>query len=496
MILTDQPTTPAHHKAHAQTRALFPTIAIMPRFLWLTLLTFFLFQTACITVGPDYSPPVHDAPRAWNNLDTSVVHPGQSDLSRWWQALETPLLTELIDEALRNNLDIRSAEARLQETRARRASAFAGLFPTLGASASSRASRSGSLNKESYATSLDASWELDFFGAVRRSVEAADANLEASAAQLKSVQVALAAETATNYVTVRTLQERLRIAHANLASQAETLQLTQWRVQAGLTDALDVVLAQANVEETRARIPALETSLAEARHNLDILLAREPGSLRTLLERPEALPALPEALAVGIPAETLRQRPDIRVAERALAAATAQVGVAEAARYPSFTLSGSLGLEALSLSSLSHSGAETSSLLAGITAPLFQAGRLKAQAEAQDALREQALIAYEQAVLTALQDVENALVALAGAKKRAQALNTAEQAAAQAALWARQRYLAGIIDFQTVLDTERSLLSAQDSLASARAETILALVRLYKGLGGGWDAQRSPNAKE
>lgn len=206
------------------------------------------------------------------------------------------------------------------------------------------------------------------------------------------------------------------------------------------------------------------------------------------------MPGVPETVAVGIPADTLRQRPDVRAAERALAAQTARVGVAQAARYPAFRLSGSIGLEALTVSALGNSGAATSSLLAGVTAPIFDAGRLRAQVEIQDAVREQVLVAYEQTVLLALQEVENALVELARNRERGEALESAVDAARNAAELARQRYGAGLIDFQSVLDSERSLLALEDSLARSRANGVQALIRLYKALGGGWSPQGEAGA--
>ncbi|MEW6592060.1 MAG: TolC family protein, partial [Pseudomonadota bacterium] len=242
--------------------------------------------------------------------------------------------------------------------------------------------------------------------------------------------------------------------------------------------------------------PALETGLAEAGHRLDLLRGQAPGSLRARLDAPAPLPAVPQALAVGIPADTLRQRPDVRAAERRLAAESARVGVAEAARYPAFRLTGSIGLEALTLGALGNGGAATSSLLAAVTAPIFDAGRLRAQVEQQDAVREQAQVAYEQAVLNALQDVENALVALQQNRAREAALSAAAEATRSAAALARQRYAAGLIDFQSVLDTERSRLSVEDSLASTRADGALALIRLYKALGGGWTPDAPPAGKD
>jgi NodT family efflux transporter outer membrane factor (OMF) lipoprotein len=451
--------------------------------------------TGCAAVGPDFAPPATDVPAGWNRLEPSdspvarAEAPG--DLSQWWENLRDPLLSELVGEALQISPDLRSAQARLREARARRVVTAAGRYPSVTAFGS--ASRSGSSEQAGsgdtsnfFSAGFDASWEIDVFGGVRRSVEAAEADLESTEASLENTRVSLAAEVALNYVEVRTQQTLIGIAQANLATQSETLQLTEWRAQAGLVSSQDVEQARSNREQTRALIPALETFLAEAEHRLDLLLGRAPGTLHARLAPAGALPAMPGAIAVGIPADTLRQRPDVRAAERALAAETARVGVAEAARYPAFNLSGSIGLEALTLGALGNSGAATSSLFAGVTGPIFDAGRLRAQVEIQDALREQALVAYEQALLTALQDVENALVALARNRERTEALANATESARNAAELARQRYSAGLIDFQSVLDSERSVLLLEESLASSRASGVLELVRLYKALGGGW----------
>ncbi len=461
----------------------------------------------CAAVGPDYVPPATDVPAGWSRLDTAsqpvtrADAPG--DLSQWWQRLNDPLLSQLIAEALQASPDLRSAQARLREARARRTVAAAARFPSVAASGNARRSRSSEEtgsgdSRNSFSAGFDASWEIDVFGGVRRGVEAAEADLESTVANLDNTWVSLASEVALNYVELRALQTRLGIARANLASQSETLQLTDWRAQAGLVSNQDVEQARSNREQTRAQIPSLETSLAESEHGLDLLLGRAPGTLHARLAATGALPAVPAQIAVGIPADTLRQRPDVRAAERKLAAETARVGVAEAARYPSFNLSGSIGLEALTFGALGNSGAATSSLLAGITGPVFNAGRLRAQVEIQDAVREQAQVSYEQAVLTALQEVENALVALARNRERIEALAIAAESARNAAQLAQQRYSAGLIDFQSVLDTERSVLSAEDSLASSRADGVLALIRLYKALGGGWShvTEASPLSKD
>jgi len=457
--------------------------------------------TACMTVGPEYAAPASDLPAHWNRLDSSA-HPevqqaDPGDLSRWWSNLDDPMLFELVDEALGASLDLRRAKARLREARARRAVAGTERFPSVSASGTASRNRSSEETgsgdtRDLFNAGFDASWELDVFGGLRRGAGAAGADLESSAAGLDDARVSLVAEVATNYVEVRSFQIRLGIARDNLASQSETLQLTDWRAQAGLVGSQDVEQARSNREQTRAEIPTLETGLAEAEHRLDILMGKAPGTLHSRLAAGSGLPAVPERVAVGIPADTLRQRPDVRAAERTLAAETARVGVAQAARYPAFNLSGSIGLEALTIGALDSSGAVAWGLLAGITAPIFDAGRLRSQVEIQDAVREQAQVSYEQTVLGALQEVENALVALTRNRERSAALTIATQSANNAAELSRQRYAAGLIDFQSVLDTERSVRNLEDSLATSRADGVLALIRLYKSLGGGWSPQTEP----
>jgi NodT family efflux transporter outer membrane factor (OMF) lipoprotein len=441
-------------------------------------------------VGPDYQPPALATPVAWTHAADND-RAKTEDLSRWWLRLDDPLLTDLVRQALSASPDLKGARAKLQEARARRALAGANRFPTATASASASRSKGSAetgrgATNSLYSAGFDADWELDVFGGVRRAEEAAQADLEASQASLYGTQVSLAAETALNYVEIRAFQGRLAIAKANLASQAETLQLTEWRAQAGLTTVLDVDQARTSLEQIRAQIPALETSLAEAQHRLAILLGRPPGALDARLARPGAIPAVPDRAAVSIPADTLRQRPDVRAAERRLAAETARIGVAEASRYPSFTWNGSLGLEALTVDGLTEGNALAGSFLARVAGTIFDAGRLRQQVEIQGAVRDQALADYEATVLTALEEVENALVSLANHRRRREALGQAAQAAASAERLARQQYAAGLVDFQTVLNTQRALLVTQEALKSGEADTASALIQLYKALGGGW----------
>jgi NodT family efflux transporter outer membrane factor (OMF) lipoprotein len=448
----------------------------------------------CATVGPDYVAPDARAPAQWSAELKAGVSSAQSDpqaLARWWTVLDDPLLAGLVERSLEGNLDLRQAQARVREARARRGVAAADRFPTITTGvAATRASGSREtglgLTNELYSAGFDASWELDVFGGKRRATEAAQAQLEASVEDTRDVLVTLFAEVALNYVEVRSFQTRLSLAEENLRSQSETYDITRWRRQAGLTTQLDVERARFNLEQTRAQIPVLQTGLAQARHRLAVLLGQAPGALAAELTESQAIPSARVELAVGVPADVLRRRPDVRRAERQLAAQTAQVGVATAARYPSFSLLGSIGLEALAPGRLLSSAA-TSSLIGGnVNWTLFDAGRLRQNIQVQTALQEQALIGYEAAVLGALQEVEDVLVAYAEEQARRESLRLATQSAKAAADLAQQQYAAGLIDFQAVLDAQRSLLSLQDQLATSEGEVTSNLIRLYKALGGGW----------
>ncbi len=461
---------------------------------WTISLSVLLGVAGC-AVGPDYKAPAPPVPSTWTGAaeNDRVSQTQPQALSAWWAVLRDPILSNLIGEALARSPDIRTAQARFREARARRALAGAELFPTVTASASGRRTKaseeSGSgATFNRFSAGFDASWEPDVFGGTRRGIEAAQADLEAAQESLYGSQVTLAAEVALNYVELRTFQGRLQIARDNLATQSETYDITRWRAEAGLTTALDVEQSRADLERTRALLPTLETGRSEAQHRLEILLGRQPGELQDVLTAPATLPSASVRLAVGIPADTLRQRPDVRAAERRLAAETARIGVATAAAYPSFPLSGSIGVEALTLGALGNASALTASIAAGVTAPIFDAGRIRSRIEIQNALQEQALIGYEASVLTALQEVEDALVALRNTRDRRASLELAEEAASNAALLARYRYETGVADFQAVLDTQRTLLSVQDSLTSSKAENTSAVIQLYKALGGGWTA--------
>lgn len=454
------------------------------------------FALAGCAVGPDYRAPQPSVPAHWTaSADARALD--EVVLAEWWRQFNDPLLDGLVADALAANLDLATARAQLREARARRGLAGAQLGPTVDASVSGSRSTSSDasgddVTRELYSTGFDASWEPDIFGGLRRGAEAAEADLGASAENLRDTQVSLAAEVVLNYVDLRTATRRLAVSEASVAARSESYELTQWRLQAGLVSELDVAQARTELESARAAMPALRTAVTEAHNRLAVLLGRPPGELRVRLAATTDVPLAGSAAASGIPADVLRMRPDVRAAERRLAAQTARLGVAEAARYPSFRLSGSIGLEALSFSGLGDSGADTRSLLAGVTAPIFHSGRIAANIAIQDALLEQARLAYESAVLTALEDVENALVGVANARERHAQLVLATDAAREAFAIAEQRYATGLADFLSVLDSQRTLLNLEDQLAGSTGELAAAQIQLYKALGGGWSPESEP----
>jgi multidrug efflux system outer membrane protein len=413
------------------------------------------------------------------------------ELTQWWQRFNDPTLTALVSQALQANSDVRTARAVLQQSRALRDGRAAGLGPNVGVSASAQRSRSGGNDaNDSFQTGFDASWEPDVFGGQHSAVNAAEADAQVALANLAQVQVSLAAEVAVTYIDLRALQARLVIARSNLSAQTQTLQITRWRAQAGLASSLDVEQAVAASEQTSAQIPSLLTGLAQDVSSLAVLTgqlqAPLQGSLSADAARVGVTPQAPQSLAIAFPAQTLRQRPDVSAAEYRVTAALARVAQADAARYPSFQISGSLGLRSLTLGALTNGASVAQSLLAGVSIPLFDGGADRAQVRAQEAALEQTRLAYQSTVLKALKDVEDALVSLQGNTERLTRLQAAAGAAANADLLARQRYASGLIDFRTVLDTQRTLLATQDAVETTRASLSADHVRLYKALGGGW----------
>ena len=369
-------------------------------------------------VGPDYQSPSLSLPTQWSAPAARGALPAP-ELARWWRQLDDALLDRLLDEALAGSLDLKLAQSRLRQARASREQAVSGLFPSLTASAGASRNKSSSAisalpARTLYDAGFDASWEIDLFGGTRRGIEAATAELDASAASLSNVRVSLLAEVAQNYIELRAYQQRLAIARDNLTSQSETVQITEWRNQAGLAASSDVEQARTSREQTRASIPDLEIGRTAAENRLAVLLGKNPGALHVQLVEVRAFPDVPASVGAGIPAEVLRQRPDLIVAERTLAAETARLGQKQAQRFPSLNLGGSFGWQAYSFGALGGSDTLMRAISGTLAATLFDGGRLRSAVAVQSAVQEQALLAYQGSVLGALEEIENALTAYAG----------------------------------------------------------------------------------
>jgi NodT family efflux transporter outer membrane factor (OMF) lipoprotein len=487
------------------------------------------------TVGPNYAAPETPTPAGWGEIDQAVttttaptttpatLPSPRPPVVRWWQTFNDPSLDGLIARAADSNLDLRRARARVFEARARRDVARADRLFGIDVGGSYTHSRSpsdsfgpvtggtggaggtggggtgggtgtgtggfgGGFSSEGnfYQAGFDASWELDVFGGVRRNVEAADADLAAAVEDQRDTLVSLLAEVARNYVDLRGFQRQAAIARENLAAQRETVTLTQNRLAAGVASDLEVAQAQAQAATTASTIPTLEAGARGAIHRLGVLLGTDPLALSGELSAFGPIPQPPPEIPVGLPSEILRRRPDLRRAERELAAATARVGVATADLYPRFSLTGSLGLQSSRTSELFNYSSRYWSVGPSVSWPLFDAGRIRANVRVENARQEQALLAYRQAVLTALGEVEDALVNYAKEESRRRTLVEAANANARAVRLATQLYAGGRTDFLSVLQAQRDLFATQDALVQSDRTVTTNLVALYKALGGGW----------
>lgn len=448
-----------------------------------------LLAGCAVTVPPTEAIPPALVPSQWSE----PVPAGTLELAQWWRVFGDATLVDLVAAALRASTDIASAEANLRAARAARAEAAAALWPTLTASLGVQRTVGGqrTVAGNLFDAGLDASWEADVFGANRHGVAAQDALVQASAATLAAVQVSVAAETALAYLDLRGAQVRLAVARENLASQEDTLQLVRWRQQAGLATAVEVEQAVTAVEQTRAQRPTLRAAASTAAHALAVLTGQAPPALARLVAEPAPLPHPREGVAIAIPAEAMRRRPDLFAAEAQLRAAAEAVAQADARRRPAFDIGASLAWTSATFGALGSASAARS-LLASVAQPVFDGGQRNAQLGARQAQFDVAQAAYRAGVLKALQEVEDALGALDAARERAATLERALEAARHAALLASQRQAGGLVDFEVVLETQRTLLAVQDGLATAQADFAAAHVRLYKALGGGW--QRAAEA--
>jgi multidrug efflux system outer membrane protein len=445
-------------------------------------------------VGPNYKHPKSAVDSSFANANASAFATNSS-VVEWWHGFEDATLNDLVLASIRSNHDVRIAAANLREARALRRSAQFDLAPTVNATAGysnrqlSRDALPGVNQRqfELYDAGFDATWELDFFGRLRRSLEAATAGVQAAEANLRDVQVILISEVARNYFELRGAQNELAVARRNAENQNETVKITQARLEGGRGTELDVARARAQLSSTLATIPPLETEIARAIHRLSVLAGEAPTTRAPELNPAAPLPPFPPMVEIGNPESLLRRRPDIRNVERRLAAATADIGVATADLFPRVTFNGSIGLEASSISGLTGPGADTHSFGPRITWAALDLGHVRARIQAAGARAEAALALYERTVLTSLEETENALVDFGQEQQRRQFLHESVLASQTAAKLARERFENGASDFLTVLDAERVLLEAQDQLARSQTRTATALVAVYKALGGGWE---------
>ena len=456
---------------------------------------------ACTVVGPDYVRPDTDLPANWQSDSLNQAPQGKTpvELGQWWRYFNDPVLTALIDEALVKNHNVRVAGLRILESRAQLGIAGSALYPqlqqvngsVLGLSRQQSGGDAPSSNQSllQYGVGFNLGWEMDFWGRFRRGIEAADAGYLASLAQYDDLQVLIAAQTADLYVSIRTLEARLNIAHENAAIQKRSLDITRLLFKSGNESELDVQQANTQYLSTLASIPPLQASLRKAQNALATTLARVPGPLPEMRVGTGVVPDAELNVIVDLPADMLRRRPDVRTAEMQLAAQSALIGVAEADLYPSFTLLGSLGLSAVSL------GGAPTTLDAGLgpslTWNVFDYGLIRNNVRVQDARFQQLAEIYRDAVLQAARDVDDAAVSYSKSLEQVGLLEQAEDAARRSLDIANLQYREGMADFERVLDAQRALFSQQERVVSNRGTVVSSLIAVYKAMGGGWQAGRT-----
>lgn len=467
-----------------------------------------LLALAGCAAGPDYRKPEFNLPAAWRGLTGASAAPGETaltarpaELVSWWKNFDDPLLSSLVERALLSNLDLRQAEARIRQARASEGIAAAALWPQVDANGSfTRSGQGETAFTESgpaavssggvgnlFQAGLDAAWELDFFGGARRGVEAAQADLQAAREDRRDVLITLVSDVAVNYADLRQYQMQIEIAKKNLKAQRHTADITRKRYEAGFVGGLDVANAQAQAATTAAQIPVLETAARAAIYNIGVLLGREPAALSRELATEEPIPPTPPEIPLGLPSDLLRRRPDIRRAEAQLHAATARIGVATADLFPKFSLTGSFGFASTDVTQLANWSSRFYSFGPAVSWPIFDAGRIRWNIAVQNATQEEALLAYEKAILTALKDVETALISYTKELEHNKALSEAVANNRRAVELSRTLYVEGRTDFLNVLNAQRSLFVSEDALAQSTNALTTDLIALYKALGGGWE---------
>jgi multidrug efflux system outer membrane protein len=466
-------------------------------------------------VGPSYRPPQTRPPSKFLEASTqpSTTQPSTQrtevvDLQRWWESFHDPVLDRLIADGIGSSLDVQLAQTRVLEARANLQGNVATLFPTVDASASytrnqfskngigsfgSTSSSTGTSfglpgsRTNLYQAGFDAGWEVDLFGGTRRAIEAAQANLESQVDARRNAMITYLSEVARNYMIVRGLQQELAVVISNVASQREFLELTRSKFQGGIATDLDVARQEAQVASTESSIPAIKTQIQQAIHRLGVLLDRNPEDLEAQLAPVGPLPGGPPVIPPGLPSELLRRRPDVRQAERQLAAATANIGVATADLFPKLNLTGSFGWESRQLKGWFNPASQMWSFGPSLSWRIFDGGQIWANIRVQNARQQEALIQYRQTVLQAMSDVEDALVAYEKEQQRRDSLRRSVEANLRSVALAKQLNQAGVVDFLNVLTAEQNLFISQDQLSQSNQAVSTNLVALYKALGGGWE---------
>lgn len=447
-----------------------------------------------VLAGCAVGPPATDVepvklPTSWREAGAFPNSSPDQDLTRWWTSFDDAEMSTLIRAALQANPDLLSAIANVRQAQAARREQASVLFPALGYNTSAATGytfdrNAKNFSSQAYSAGLSAAWEVDLFGKNRQSLLAASADAESALNNRNAVQSSLAAETALAYLQLRSAEASLAVVEKSIASQEQTTELARWRSQAGDIDELELEQARAALESARAALSNSRQAISQARNRLNLLCGRTPSELA--ISSASAVPKPSRRLAIGIPADTVRQRPDVRAAGYGWLAAISRTRAAEAQRLPSLTLSGSLGTNSLSVSKFFNPQALTTNVIAGLSGPIFDAGRIRANIEGRDAAEEQAFQSYRASILIALSEVEDALIACRRSGERMAILETAAVSARTAAALAAQKYEAGVIDITPVLDTQRSELSVEQSLISARVDYSSAHIELYRALGGGW----------
>ncbi len=478
-------------------------------------LSLLLLTVVGCAVGPRYKRPEMPVPQAWRESPAAGVPATGSSLERWWTTFHDPILDSLVTRALEGNLDLKIAAARIRGARAARRIAASAALPQVDVEgAYSRAKRSdavppfksapggnspfGPREQNAFEAGFDAGWEIDVFGGVRRDKEAALAQLQAAEEVRRDVLITLLADVARNYAELRGTQQQLQILEETLRSERDTLELANARLEAGLGTELDTARAEGLLAANAAQRPGLERFAKQAVYRLGVLLGKDPGALASELETPGAIPFAPPEIPLTLPSELLSRRPDLRRAERDLAAATARIGVAKADLFPRVLIMGSLGRRSEDVADLSSGISQFWNLLPVVRWPIFSGGRIRANIRVQDARHEQALRQYEKAVLTALEEVENALSSHTRELRRQESLRASVAANRRALELAMERYTSGLESFLSVLDAERSVYAAEDQLVQSERNAVVSLIAVYKSLGGGWsfDGAASTSQRE